>query len=162
MPTAVALTRSMAVVAMLTVGLGLREPAAGQDRMELGPRQFEADTSGAGAVLCTWSVYLSVQGATAVCATPRKPVDDAIDMAILAIDDFIIANSSLRPTRAMIEEFKRRAAETQLRLIRQDGLREFCETQGFDVYRHSTPAQVETAVKRLLAIPREPVLNPCL
>jgi hypothetical protein len=82
-------------------------PAFGQDRMVLGPRQFEQDKSGAGAVLCSWSIYLSIQNQVAACALPRRPVDDAIDQAIVAIDEFILANSSLHPSKPMLEDFKR-------------------------------------------------------
>src|SRR5258708_2715282 len=85
-----------------------QRPGGGQDRLVLGPRQFEEDKSGAGAVLCLWSIYLSVQAQTAACALPRRPVDDAIDQAIVAIDEFVLANSSLHPTRPMLEDFKRR------------------------------------------------------
>ena len=109
------------LILVAAFGLALIMPAASQDRMVLGPRQFEKDTSGAGAVLCLWSIYLSVQAQTAACALPRRPVDDAIDQAIDSIDDFIIANSSLHPTKAMLEAFKRNAAAADLKSVRQVG-----------------------------------------
>src|SRR5689334_21061649 len=76
--------------------------AMGEDRMVLGPRQFEVDKTGNGAVLCTWSIYLSIQAETAACGLTRRPSDDAMDEAIVAIDEFILANSSLRPTRVAL------------------------------------------------------------
>src|SRR4051794_39529420 len=82
-------------------------PAVAQDRFILGPRELEVDKSGAGAVLCSWVILMSFQVQAAVCAFPRQPIDDAMDEAILAIDEFILANSSHHPPRDMIEKFKR-------------------------------------------------------
>jgi hypothetical protein len=153
--------KCLELIAIATVGLAFVVPAVCQDRMVLGPRQFEQDKSGAGAVLCSWSIYLSVQAATAACALPRRPVDDEIDKAIVAIDEFILANSSLHPTRDMLEDFKRRSVESQLGGLRRVGLQKFCETD-LEMFRRPSPEQMQTQVKRLLAVPREPVMNPCL
>jgi hypothetical protein len=140
-------------------GLAAMAPAAGQDRMVLGPRQFEQDKSGAGAVLCSWSIYLSIQNQTAACALPRRPADDAIDQAIAAINEFILANSSLHPTRPMLEDFKRGAAESELR---QRGLEKACASPDLEMFRRPSPEKVQASVKALLSVPREPVMNPCL
>src|SRR5258705_94023 len=90
---------AMRFTLMILAIIALAVPAIGQDQMILGPRQFERDNSGRGAVLCIWAIYLSIQAQTAHCGLARRPVDDAIDEAIVAIDEFIIKNSSLRPTR---------------------------------------------------------------
>jgi hypothetical protein len=79
--------------------LALNWPVFSEDHMILGPRQFESDSSGAGAVLCAWSICLSIQAETAACGSARRPVYDAMDETIVAIDEFILANSSLHPTR---------------------------------------------------------------
>jgi hypothetical protein len=129
--------------------------------MVLGARQFETDKSGVGAVLCVWSIYLSVQARTATCALPRRPVDDAIDQLIAAIDEFIIANSSLHPTKAMLEEFKQRAAASEARHIRQAGL-DVCKSGDIEHFRSPAPERIHAMAKSLLAVPREPVMNPCL
>jgi hypothetical protein len=121
-------------------GLALIVPAAGQDRMVLGPRQFETGKSGAGAVLCVWSIYLSVQAKTAACALPRRPVDDAIDQAIVAIDDFILANSSLLPTKAMLEAFKHDAVAPDLSSVRQLGP-QICNSQDLEGFRRPAPSK---------------------
>jgi len=73
----------IAMTGLLTLNL----PAWGEDRMVLGPRQFEVDKTGNGAVLCTWSAYLSIQAETAACGLTRRPTDDAMDEAIIAIDE---------------------------------------------------------------------------
>lgn len=149
---------TMAMTALLAFNM----PARGQERMVLGPRQFEADKTGNGAVLCTWSIYLSIQAETTACALTRRPTDDAMDEAIAAIDEFILANSSLHPTRAALEEFKRRAAESNIAFGRRQGLQTFCSRPDLERFRSISPDQIRASVKKLLEIPREPVMNPCL
>jgi|SRR5579871_3024547 len=146
-----------AIVMILALSSG--STGFSQDHMALGSRQFEFDKSGKGAVLCVWSIYLSLQAAAKTCQMPRRPVDDAIDQAIIQMDDFIIANSSLHPTRAALEDFKRRAA------AQAQSQKGFCEgpaIRDFDVFRRMTPEQVQKSIADLLAAPREPVMNPCL
>jgi hypothetical protein len=157
---AIAFASRLKLLVVATVVLGFGGPAMGQDRMVLGPRQFEHDKGGA--VLCAWSIYLSVQAETAACGLTRRPVDDAIDEAIVAIDEFILANSSLHPTRAMLEDFKHRAAESELSFARQRGLQKVCEGRDLEFLRNPSPDQIRASVKELLAVPREPVMNPCL
>jgi hypothetical protein len=137
-------------------------PALGQEKMVLGPRQFETDKTGNGAVLCTWSVYLGIQAETKVCELKRRPTDDAMDEAIVAIDEFILANSSLRPTRAALEEFKRRAAESDIANARRQGLQAHCSRSDLERFRSIDPDQIRASVKKLLEVPREPVMNPCI
>jgi hypothetical protein len=154
---AVAECLKLMVIALALAALSVT--AFGQDRMVLGPRQFERD-QGAGAVLCIWSIYLTVQTDTAACGWPRQPADDAIDEAIAVIDEFILANSSLHPTSAMLEDFKRRAAESHLSFVRRRG--RSCESRDVEHFRSSSPDQIKASIKTLLAVPREPVMNPCL
>jgi hypothetical protein len=148
----------IAVASLLTLNL----PVQGQDRMVLGPRQFEADKTGNGAVLCAWSIYLSIQAETVACGLTRRPTDDAIDSAIAAIDEFILANSSLHPTRAMLDEFKRRAAESHLDPEQRQGLQKFCSRPDLEHFRSISPDQIMKSTSKLLELPREPVMNPCL
>jgi hypothetical protein len=138
--------------------LALAVPTAGQDGTNPGPIP-EVDKSGKGAVLCAWSIYLAVQARTVTCGWARQPADDAIDEAIAATDDFILANSSHHPTRPMLEDFKRRAAESE-----RDNLthQQYCESRDVEFIRSLGPDQIREGVKALLSIPREPVMNPCL
>lgn len=148
----------IAVGCLLTMSM----PVLGQDRMVLGPRQFESDKTGNGAVLCAWSIYLSIQAETAACGLSRLPVDDAMDEAIVAIDEFILANSSLHPTRPMLEKFKRRATEGEIGAARRRDFEKFCNRPDLAHFRSMSPDQIKTSVKKLLELPREPVMNPCL
>ena len=149
------------IVVVVALPLLGEQPAFGEDRMVLGPRQFEFD-KGAGAVLCTWSIYLSIRAERAACGAARLPVDDAIDEAIAAMDDFILANSSLHPTRSMLEDFKRRAAESELRAMSRRDLQEYCGRHEFKESRSIILERIGAEMKALLAVPREPVMNPCL
>ena len=130
--------------------------------MVLGPRQFEWDTSGKGAVLCIWSIYLTVQARVATCGLARRPVDDAIDKAIVTIDEFVLSNFSLRPTRPMLEDFKRRASESELNSMRRLDQKKICEGRDLEVFRSLGPDKIRETIQSLLALPREPVMNPCL
>ncbi|MGJ5176835.1 hypothetical protein ACQR16_07820 [Bradyrhizobium oligotrophicum] len=140
----------------------LAAPSRGEERMVLGAKQFEFDQSGDGAVLCAWSIYLSIQAETAICKLPRRPTDDAIDEAVGAIDEFILANSSLKPTPTMLDEFKRRAAAADLAQGQRAGLQAFCQRPDLERFRSIAPDALRASVKKLLAKPREPVMNPCL
>jgi hypothetical protein len=150
----------LAVAGLFLTASGAR-PAT-QDGMVLGPDQFKTDSTGSGAVLCVWSIYLEVQAETKACGLPRRPVDDAIDKAVLAIDSFIIANSSLRPTQAMLNEFKRRTSESFIHDLQSRGIQKACDGSDLEAFRSGTPDKVAASVRALLAVPREPVMNPCL
>ena len=72
--------------------LGLAVPAAGQDRTNPAP-MTEGDQN-VGALGCTYAIFVLVQAVTEACGWARQPADDAIDEAIAAFDDFILANTS--------------------------------------------------------------------
>jgi hypothetical protein len=128
----------------------------------LGQAQFAYDHTRSGAVLCAWSIDLEVQAATKACGLPRTPTDDAIDKAVLDIDGFIIANSSLHPTRAALEDFKRRASEAFIDQLHRRGFESYCRGSDLAMLRGGPPARVASSVRTLLAKPREPLMNPCL
>jgi hypothetical protein len=62
----------------------------------------------------------------------------------------------------MLDDFKRNAAESELRFLRQRGLEQACSSPDLEMFRRPSPEQVQTTMKALLATPREPVMNPCL
>jgi hypothetical protein len=155
---ALAISMCLTLIVVATIGPARFVPAVAQDQLILGPRQLAEDKSGAGAVLCSWVILMSFQAQAAACALPRQPIDDAMDEAIVAIDEFILANSSLHPTRNMIESFKRDWSQ------RARSGPSYCEDPELARLRsdNEEPARIRTRVKALLAIPREPVGNPCL
>ena len=155
--TALALSTCLALIVVALTDSAFVVPAVAQDQLILGPRQLEEDKSGAGAVLCSWMILMSFQAQAAACALPRQPIDDAMDEAIVAIDEFILANSSLHPTRHMIESFKRDWSQR----ARSGPL--YCEDPALRQLRsdNEEPARIRERVKALLAVPREPVGEPC-
>lgn len=160
----IATTVSKRLLSIIIVAAALAStgPALGEDKMVLGPDQFKEDKSGAGAVLCAWSIYLSVQAEAAACALPRRPVDDAMDQAVVAIDEFILANSSLHPSKGALENFKRDVAVSAIAAARRGYGSQFCKREDLEYFRSLSPEKIQTSVKALLAVPREPVMNPCL
>ena len=59
--TVIAILKRLKFVVIIVVVLTPSIVGSGEDRMVLGPRQFEYDKSGQGAVLCVWTIYLSVK-----------------------------------------------------------------------------------------------------
>ena len=144
------LTLTIFAIVILTV------PGLGEER-----KLLPSDTSGKGAVLCSWGIYVYVQRQTADCGLARRPGDDAIDQAIVQMDEFIIANASSHPTHQMLEDYKRRSLETGW-LSGHRG-KEYCQKNEFVEHISSIdPDRIREEVKALLSIPREPVMNPCL
>jgi hypothetical protein len=154
---AIIITTYLTLIVVASIGPVLAVPAVAQDQFILGPRQLEEDKSGAGAVLCSWMVLVAVRAQAAACGLSRQPIDDAMDEAIVAIDEFILANSSLHPTRNMIESFKRDWSQ------RARSGPQYCEDPELrrDRSDNEEPARIRARVKALLAIPREPVAEPC-
>jgi hypothetical protein len=130
-------------------------------KMVFGARQLEKD-EGDGAVLCRWTVYLTVRAQTAACKLARKPADDAIDAAIVAMDDFILTHSSLQPTRAMLDDFKRRTAASLQRSVTEGYLQKICQHRELEKLRSPSAEQIRESTDALLATPREPVMSPCI
>jgi hypothetical protein len=140
----------------------LAVPAAGQDRTNPGPPTTEGDWKVA-ALGCTYAIYLEVQAVTAACGWARQPADDAIDEAIAAFEDFILANTSSHLTRPMLEDLKRGAAVS--RRVRSTG-QQYCEgpttLNFFGKFRSASPAQIREGVKALLSMPAKPGRYGCL
>jgi hypothetical protein len=151
--------RNFALV-MIMCALAPSAPIFGQDSSMSTPR-LDADTSGHGAVLCSWWFYLIVRARSMACGFARQPIDDALDQGIDAIDKFIMANSPDHPTREILEKAKRRVTESDLAGARRDP-KAMCEDYLVADFRKSEPAKFRDSVDWLLAVPRKPVANPCL
>lgn len=124
------------------------------------------DESGAGAVMCGWMIYDAVRDALASCPADRFPALRAdLDRDVPAIERFIAANSVL-PTavaelHAGAEARRARSAAPPSRpqapvctAEAAGGLVGALDAMG--------PEGRRAAVEQLLAVPRWPVLNPCL
>ncbi len=151
---------SLLIAAAMIVSLAM--PAPGQDQPVPKPPVAQWDSTGKGAVLCIWMLYLITQAIVTECGSPRTPTDDAMDQAILDIDEFILANSSERPTRAGLQDSKRRTVEEQINGARQAYQKRFCQIPFIGKFREQAADKIKEGTKDLLSIPREPVMNPCL
>jgi hypothetical protein len=150
---AFAFVRRLTLMLFATVALTM--PVLGEDQ--------KPDKKGA--VLCAWGIYLIVQMHTAACGWARQPVDDAIDQAIADMEAFILANSSVFRTRAMLEDFKRGATGPS-GFVDSAGSKERCEDPGVNRFvaniRQTDPDKFRESMKEFLSVPRDPQLNPCL
>jgi hypothetical protein len=135
-------------------------PPAGQDQTNPAP-MTEGDWKVA-ASGCTYVIYLLVQAVTAACGWARQPADDAIDEAIAAFDDFILANTSSHLTRPMLEDVKRGAAASVRGISTSQ---QYCEDPNYEPIRQIrslSPDQIREQVKVLLSMPAKPGRYPCL
>jgi len=133
------------------------------------PSPPEVDTSGKGAVLCTWLIMVEVRNAIDLCfpgeyQTLRRQLSEALD----ATNDFIVTNSPTPTTKAELEAaIAERAKKSRDELANRRGAiadTQYCRTHK-DLLVPMT-AQSDEEAKRWLAdflsVPRKPLMNPCL
>ncbi len=152
-------TKSRRAATLLAL-LALAAPVAAQDAQE-------ADTSGKGAVLCGYTIYLQSQQVTALCEWDRVPGDDAIDRAVTAIEAFIVANSAVPVTAAQLAE----ARTLNFERLKSDfgpQAEALCSRTNGDpsiefiaALRAQPPEETDASVADMLSIPRPPLMNPC-
>jgi hypothetical protein len=157
---------------VISVVLLLLVPTAAfcEESFDLGPRQYEKDTVGM-PVLCIWRYFYRVDANIKLCDASRTPSDNAIHEAVVAMEDFIIANSSLKPTRDALEAFKRKEIEqmrgSDLGFHDANYAREYykekaCKNDFTNRFRTQPPEKIKEHMRKLLAQPREPVMGECL
>ena len=140
--------------------LALALPAAGQDRTKPAPTQRSYPPDSA-TIACSYGILLFSQVFTAYCGWTRRPADDAIDDAIAAIEDYVVANSSPPPTRPTLEDLKQRAAEH----FRGGLTRQQCEGRDAEFYggiRNTDADQIRKWAKQLLSPTHELIRGACL
>ena len=123
------------------------------------------DNSGHGAVLCAWKVSVDILAALDVCVPGQHPAlrQDMAD-AVAKIADFIVANSLTPVSKSELERYvAQRHAETERQ---RDASGKACSPEFLD---DSLPkleaipsAQRRAETANLLAVPRPPVMEPCL
>jgi hypothetical protein len=119
-----------------------------------------------GAVLCQWSIAITQKTIGEVCFNKRdKNYLASLQWAISEMDAFILRNS--KTTQAQLDERKMKV-ESEIRgNIEIDGSGECNPGQASLVFYPQQPAipgraAIERWIKDLLAVPRPPVMNPCL
>jgi hypothetical protein len=134
-------------------------PSAGQDQTNPAP-MTDGDWKVA-ALGCAHAIFVYARAVTAACGWARQPADDAIDEAIAAFDDFILANTSSHLTRPMLEDLKRGVASSP----RGKSTGPQCEDPNYEMFRQmrrASPDQIREQVKVLLSMPAKPGRYPCL
>jgi hypothetical protein len=114
----------------------------------------EVDTSGHGAVLCTYWIYLDLQSFGEKCFPQDSYFQATLAGEIARIEKFIMENGPATP-----------ADIGQMRAhMRADVANAACDGDVKGVYltlRHHQ-AELHSADDELLSVPRKPEINPCL
>ncbi len=133
------------------------------------PRKpVKQDTTGKGAVLCIWSLYVELEKTVDVCELPFTPTDRAMRTAISRIDRFIIANSTTPVSQEDLDSRKQAESNKLVMPFVQPLANGFlggegaCTAEFLTRFREVTPERIRKSVDELLSIPREPLMNPCL
>jgi hypothetical protein len=118
----------------------------------------EIDESGHGAVLCTWSIYLSIQYVGKTCFPGETETQSLLAGEIDRIDRFIMENGPA--TREQVGQRKARILAGSAKLQCGNDDSKWLE----DAFRavKTNPAGLHAGVDDLLSVPRRPVMNPCL
>lgn len=131
---------------------------------------FELDTSGHGAVRCSWEIYVAMRAHIEVCspgedANLEADLDDALDR----VNDFIVENSLMPITKPqLMDAIEQRKQQAKIAMLRQSqgDQRKQCEADGivsFTKTMKSTPRDKwVSSLNDLLSIKRPPVMNRCL
>ncbi|MGJ5029075.1 hypothetical protein ACQR1I_19710 [Bradyrhizobium sp. HKCCYLS2038] len=119
---------------------------------------FGNDTSGHGAVMCSWNIYVIVAAALEICPEFRnEPLKTDLAGAIDMINDFIVANSLSAVSKAELEQRAASVRKDVPQLCRSDSVAGMIKAFGSMSHDKFT-----TSVADLLSVPRPPVTNPCL
>jgi hypothetical protein len=114
-----------------------------------------------GAVLCVWGLYQLIQIVGEKCFPDEKSeFKNVIDEAIDKIDVFIMKNAP-----ATREEIEKRKAHDREAVGSDSKLCDLERDSPMELYqgaRRATPEEIRASVEKLLAIPRKPVMHPCL
>lgn len=129
-------------------------------------RVLGSDRSGHGAVLCAWSIYIEVKTGLNMCFPGKHPeLTKRLDSTIDAINGFIVSNSLVPTSReALASAIAAREAAKREKTSGQ--LSQMCNSSflGRAISRMAQTSENDwqTSVNKLLAVPRPPVMNPCL
>lgn len=119
----------------------------------------QIDTSGKGAVLCGWSIYVGIEQGIRMCDLPPEPGDENIAPSIARVERFILENTTQGISRAVLDDYKRTAG-AQSDAFMQDAEEAMCTN--IARMRDLIVGDIVRMTDDLLSVPREPVWNPCL
>jgi hypothetical protein len=109
-----------------------------------------------GAVLCAWTIYLTVRVIGDTCYAPKdENLHAALDQEIARIDKFIMDNAPATPDE--LEIMRRRFT-----FVTSDSICKRESRQFYEGIRNWGLEKIHQSVTDLLSVPRKPVMNPCL
>lgn len=122
-------------------------------------QDVKIDTSGKGAVLCTYSIYTEIEVLRRACFPDDTETASMLSDVLAAHRDFIARNSD-----QTLDDLTTRE-RTYLNRVASNAPQ--CDTISPDVmamYKGLTgdPAATREAVRDQLSVDREPLMNPCL
>jgi hypothetical protein len=129
-----------------------------QERRNGETRTVGIDTSGHGAVMCSWGIFVGVHAALEICPEFRnEPLKADLASAIDRINDFIVANSLSPVSKADLMKRAASGRKDVPQLCRSDDMAGMIKAFGSMSHDKFT-----STVSDLLSVPRPPVMNPCL
>ena len=128
------------------------------------------DNSGAGAVQCSWEIYVGVQSYTEACQPGEDRSFEAdLDEAIDRINDFIVENSLVPVSKSELQDAPRQREKHVKQMTRwqsDDDHRKLCEANPIRpmsvALRSASHDSRVSILNKPLSVKRPPVKNPCL
>jgi len=131
---------------------------------------FGSDTSGHGAVQCSWELYLGARSYVEACLPGEDPGFEArLDSALDRMNDFIVENSLVPTAKSRLQEAveqRKRLAREGVRGLSDDDRRKKCEVHAMrpliDRMKSVSHDAWVAGLDKSLSVKRPPVMNPCL
>jgi hypothetical protein len=120
----------------------------------------KVDQSGKGAVLCLWSIYVSMQQGIELCGLELRSSDADLQRSISRIEEFALENTTTGVSAGDLRDYKADLVEDAKRMSSSSNREGFCR----DVihFRDNLGAQVIAQTDDLLSVRREPLWAPCI
>jgi len=118
------------------------------------------DRSGKGAVLCLWSIYVSIQHGVELCKLDAQHSDAELGRSIERIEKFTLENTTIGVSAGDLRDHKADVFNQTKSMI--DAGQGDAVCRDITRFRDSLADGVREQTDALLSIPREPLWNPCL
>lgn len=123
-----------------------------------GGEMLGIDNSKTGAVLCLWQILVPVKASMDTCYPEKKQVRATMDQIVENLKVFIMANSLSPVNEADLDKYIQK---------RQQDMQGTCARENKHMTRFSNMSEekleeLKKGIDASLALPRPPVLNPCL
>jgi hypothetical protein len=118
------------------------------------------DESGKGAVLCLWSIYISIEQGVDICGLEPRPSDADLRASIDRTEAFILENTTTGITTETLSTYKADVYDQTKEMLRTDNGEAMC--RDVVTFRENIAEDVTRHTNELLSISREPLWNPCI